>query len=421
MSRFISDLLSKEKAVLQASLEKFEEATGGPSHDIELTSEIIIQAKNKMRQLGLDPEDTTPEELYQSLLSLAGLHDKFLLKRLEVTDTESSAEILRKATQLTKKLSSNRAVWTLKHSTAKRLIEKNPPKELMKHLGYRSVSSMVKRAPVIEIFAGLNMVESQEFIDKFYKGFSKVTASDFEMRKIEIMFTDSARWQKIANSYVEEVRSNVVEVKELGGIIVLPIEIDKSAGLALTVTTKILERINEVLIFSNYFKFIQVQKDFGKLLIESLDDEARSHATMAGEELHWRVIHNHLKNLIKDEGAEVFEPQVSSSDLEYESVEESLYKLEPALHFWHGTSCLGLPYDGYSISFNLIDVATNYLNNLPVENSSKFYLKRSLWDELLKRYLLEKPLEDQVIGQLDNILSTNEYDDSGSMDGAVLA
>ena len=53
MSRFISALLEKEKNSVRSTLEKLESATGEKYIDSHLTSEIIVNSKRKLKELGL--------------------------------------------------------------------------------------------------------------------------------------------------------------------------------------------------------------------------------------------------------------------------------------------------------------------------------------------------------------------------------
>lgn len=409
MSRFISTLLAKEKAVLESTLERLEEASGYADVDVRLTSEIVIESKKKMKQLGLDPADTTAPELYNALLNLTALHDSFLAKKLGVKDSSDASEVLGKVGEVTSKIANKRTIWSLKHSVAKRLLKESPPKQLMKQLGYRSVESMLKRESVDELIAGVKISENEDWLKAFYNSFSKVTPSDFESRKMIVKHPSGKKWSNLSRDYVNSHKSNVVDLKELGSVVILPLTVEKLGGITIAALTKVLYSLNELKLYSGYLKFVQVQHDFGQLVSDSLVDEPISHANLAGQDLNWRVLQNHLSQISTDNTSDVFEPHLQVEDLVLEAVEETLYKLEPALHFWFGTGSLGLPYDGYSVSFNIIDMATNYINHLSLEKSSTFYLQESLWGEILRRYLLEEPMQDQVALQLDNLLSDDDY------------
>jgi len=63
---------------------------------------------------------------------------------------------------------------------------------------------------------------------------------------------------------------------------------------------------------------------------------------------------------------------------------------------------VGVVHDGRPISFNLMDMALSYVNDLDYEHRAVFHMRESLWNEIFMRYLGEKTLEAQVLKQLDN-------------------
>ncbi len=420
MSGFISALLAKEKTAIRTTLAKLEQASGENSIDSRLISEIVIKSKAKIKQLGLDADDTTPEELYSSLNNLAQLHDSFLAKALGGIDPSDTSEMLPKITKFTNNIAKTKTVWGIKHAVAKRQIKLLPPKLLMKKLGYRSIDSMLKRENIDDLFAGIRVVESNEYIGKFFNSFTKLRPSDFESRKMSVRQLSHKKWQKITGEYVNRTRSNLVELKEMGSVIVLSIPVEKLKGTTITVLPLILHELNDIHLYSSFFKYEQVQHDFGQIFSNALQNKPISNVNMAGLDLSWNIVRDHFGKLAKTGLSDIFEPHIQNDDLEKQSVEESLYKLEPALHFWYQNDSLGLPYSNGVVSFNLMDVATNLVNNLSFGLNSTKYLAGSLWDELLTRYLNEEPLHDQVLQQLDNQNVEDEFSDKG-ISGAAFA
>lgn len=420
MSRFISDLLAKEKAAIRTTLERLELASGEKSNDARLISEIVVQSKAKIKQLGLDSEDTTPAELYSSLINLAELHDVFLTKALGGNESSEVSEMLTKITKFANSVAKTKTAWAIKHAVAKRQLKELPPKALMKTLGYRSIDSMLKRENIDDLFAGIRVIESIEYINKFLGSFKKLSPSDFESRKMEVRQLNQKKWQKATKHYVSKTKNNIIGLKELGSVVVLPLPIDKLKGLTIALLPLVLYKLNDVHMYSSYFKFEQVQHDFGDIFSKSLLDKPQSNANMAGLDLSWNIIRDHFGKLAKSGMTDIFEPHIQIDDLEKQIVEESLYKLEPALHFWFGNEILGLPYKEGVISFNLLDVATNYINRLDFGNNCTKYLSESLWNELMKRYLSEEPLQDQVLQQLDSQSMEDEFDGQ-SISGTAFA
>jgi hypothetical protein len=69
---------------------------------------------------------------------------------------------------------------------------------------------------------------------------------------------------------------------------------------------------------------------------------------------------------------------------------------------------LGMLDKNRPVSFNVIDAALNYCNQLPFEKRLSHYFQRSLWHELLLRYLRHESVEQSVIGQLQPEFATEK-------------
>ncbi len=71
MAKFLQDLLQAEEPMFTTALRHLERASGHSGIDVRLISDVITRAHAVMRQIGLDPADTTVDELYHSLLAQA--------------------------------------------------------------------------------------------------------------------------------------------------------------------------------------------------------------------------------------------------------------------------------------------------------------------------------------------------------------
>jgi sugar/nucleoside kinase (ribokinase family) len=67
MAKFLQDLLQAEEPLFTTALRQLERAAGHSGVDVRLISDIIMRAHHVMRQMGLDPADTTVQELYRAL------------------------------------------------------------------------------------------------------------------------------------------------------------------------------------------------------------------------------------------------------------------------------------------------------------------------------------------------------------------
>jgi hypothetical protein len=402
MSKYLSDLLEAEEPMFSLALRQLERASGDQSTDVRLTAEIMGKAHLKMRELGLDPKDTTGKELYQALLALVEKHDEFIVRRLGGNDSTDVQDLLPRIRKSFEDLHMPKTVWVLKTSVAKRMLKSSPPRKVMKHLGYKSVDSMIKRESTYELFASLRFAEDPKWLNNFLEKYKKLKASDFEERNIEVILLDSKKWGELTREFVHKKRHNLTHLKELGVIVMLPMHVERMKGIAITVLPLLLHYYNELRLYSAYFKLQQVRGDFGSIVAETLVADPGQHAIMAGQAIHWRVIQRYFGKLENEYHPEMFEPHVQPEDLHWRKAEEVLFRLEPALHFWHDIDYVAVMHEGRPISFNLMDVAICYVNKLSFAGRAMYHFRESLWNEIFIRYLGQKTLETQILKQLDN-------------------
>lgn len=398
MSRLLSELLNAEEPMFTMALTQLERVSGNASVDVRLTAEIVGKVHMKLRALGLDPRDTTGGELYAALVGLLKQHDTFLAKRIGVTDPDDVADVLGRIYDVIPALNIPMKAWVLKPAAAKRLLKQSPPKKVMKQLGYRSIDSMLKREPVHELFAALRFLESKEWLDKFIAKYKVLKPSDFETRTIELIQMDTQKWGKSAMNYVQSTRQNITYLKEVGVVAMMPLPISRMSGLTIITLPLILHYINEIRVYSTFFKSRQTRPDFAQTIIDTLVVDSGKHASVAGQHIHWRVIHRHLGS----EHASItdlFEPHVDAEDLLWRKTEETLYRLEPALHFWYDMEYVGVMFNDRPVSFNLTDVAISYANNLSYGEQSVYHLRQNLWNEIYLRYIRERSVEQHVAKQ----------------------
>ncbi|MDN5274627.1 MAG: putative Ribokinase [Candidatus Saccharibacteria bacterium] len=67
MAKFLRDLLGAQEPFFGIALQNLERASGHSGLDARLIGDILIEAHNTMRHIGLDPADTTGLELYNAL------------------------------------------------------------------------------------------------------------------------------------------------------------------------------------------------------------------------------------------------------------------------------------------------------------------------------------------------------------------
>lgn len=404
MSRLLAELLQAEEPLFSTSLRQLEAASGRSSVDIRLSEEIKNTVRRKTLQLGLDPTDTTPEELYHALESrVAADNARIKTELLGVAeDNDTIRDLVPPMVEVVNKSRIPRKCWVLKRSVAKKFLKKMPPKAMMKHLHYRSIDSMLKNEPFDEMYTALRFSEGPEWLNKYNELFKTVTPKDFEERQINIVIMDHDKWADLAEHYVEKKRHNVTHTKEMGVIVVVPMKQKTMRGLPLKTLPLLFHYINEIRLYSAFFKLKSTHPKFGEEIVDTLIADPGKASSMAGRHVHWRVIQRYYGKLTDEKHPEAFQPHVQPEDLHWRKAEESLFALDTQMQFWRDLDFIARDEPGGPVAFNLLDVAFAYSNEESFANRYSYHFREALWNELFMRYMGEKTLEDQILKQLDN-------------------
>lgn len=400
--KLISELLEAKEPLFSMALKQLEKASGQKSMDIKLGTEILEKAHKAMDALGLDHKDTTGKELFQALVVKIKEHDEHLAEQMGIKPGESPTEMIPKIREIALKSDVNKTAWVLKKSVAKEFLRKTPPENIMKQLGYRSIDSMLKNENLSEIYGALRFAEDSEWLNKFNENYDSLTPSDFEEREIEFVVMPHERWADICEKFIHKKKHNITHLKEMGVILMLPIKLDKLPGMPIWVGALLFHYINEIRLYSAFFKLKQVQPDFGKVFVDTLIADPDMGPVMAGQNVHWRVIQRYFGKLKDEYHPEVFEPHVQPEDLHWRKAEDALYRIDPELEFWKDLDYVGLVFEGKPVTFNMMDVAASYTNNTPYQEREFYHFREALWNEIFMRYMGEGILEEQILNQLDN-------------------
>lgn len=279
-----------------------------------------------------------------------------------------------------------------------------PPQHVMKLLGYRSVDSMLKRESLATLYGALRFVESPDWLNAFNMRYTKLAPTDFETRPIEIVVLPADPWANAAAPFIAQKRHNITHAKEVGIIVMLPLQTPRADGLTLWATGLLLHYINEIRLYSTYFKLQQVKKNFGDILAHTLIADPDLGPVMAGQNIHWRVIQRYFGKTASSHHPEIFEPHVQPEDLHWRQAEETLFAIDPELEFWKDLDYVAVipKQESLPVSFNLLDVVASFSNKTPYKNREVYHFRESLWNEIFMRYMGQQTLRQQVLGRLDN-------------------
>ena len=103
MSKLIANLLGKPESFITHALAELEKITGYHSEDVRFLAQNNHRLRQKFEQLGLDPDDTTKEELYHALLARFQNDSRALDRALGVSDQSVLDHRIDVAIELVKK------------------------------------------------------------------------------------------------------------------------------------------------------------------------------------------------------------------------------------------------------------------------------------------------------------------------------
>lgn len=403
MTRFLSDSLQATEPFFRQGLKRLEQANGNPNADIRFSTEVIHASKDKLKQLGLDPHDTTAAELYHVLQERVKADDIKLtrtLQSLAATHVSAEADVVAGMIHALRELPDTKRCYALKNSSLRTLLKQTAPKKAMKQLGYRSLESFLKHESPTSIMAAAWLVEGDSWRRRFLDSYKRLRASDFENRSIAILYMNSPRWRKFSSYIVDQRKHNLLSFKELGTIVFLPFSANLPQGAVTASLCLALHELNEIRASSSFLKLCQVRGDFGSVVRTIATEEPQLRSQVLDQPVAWNMIHRYYSRFANHFSDDIFEPHLQIDDMVWHPIERTLSAIEPSLSFWHDSSHLGMLHGRHPVSFNIVDAALNCCNQLAFENRIVHYFQRSMWHELLLRYLRHDTVERSVLSEL---------------------
>ncbi len=409
MAKFLRDLLDAEEPIFSEALRQLEQSSGRQAADTKLIGDITAKAHENLRQMGLSPVTSTGEEVYRGLEARLVQDIKRLTKKIGAEESEDVRYLVPYMVKAANEVAFNRKVFVIKYESAKNLLRQMPPRTLMEKLGYDDIESMFDHENFAELYTALRFSEGPDWLNKYDELFATVTPADYEERDLQIVVMDHDKYVDLASHFVQKKLHNVTHTKEMGVIVVVPMHIKTMRGLVLKTLPLLFHYMNEVKLYSTFFKLKSKQPHFGKTVVDTLVADPGDSSQMVGHKIHWRVIQRYLGKHKEDTISMIaFEPHLQPEDLHWRRAEDLLYSIDPELEFWKDRDFVGLMYDGFPVAFNLFDVSFAYSNQETYENRYAYHFRESLWNEIFVRYMGFKNLSTQVLEQLNNSMIAPE-------------
>lgn len=404
----LDSLLKAKDPLFSLALRQLEAETGKAGVDTALTGEVLALAYKRAAKLGLR-SDFNGKELYYSLIHRAKADDEALAHSIGGHDPTNISEMMPLIVAAARKVDVPRGGWFIKKTVAKRFLRAMPPPNTMARLGYKNVDTMLTHENLFEIYGALRFAEDPKWLDKYLTQYKSLSFKDFEHREVQIIEYDANKWGDIAADFIHKKLHNITHLKELGVVMAMPTgDLKFMPGVTLKALPLMIHYLNEIRLYSAYFKLVSVKKNFGEILVTTLIADTPKVHIMVNKEVHWRVIQRYFGKLPNERHPEIFEPHVQPEDLHWRKAEDVLYKIEPRLKFWRGLDYVALDLKGEIVSFNLMDVSLSYSNQLSYKKRYLYHFRESLWNEIFMRYMGQGVLEEQILKQLDNELIAPE-------------
>ena len=402
MKHVLSDLLEAEEPLFTTAVEQLAEVSGSPEKTDELVSEIDNRINETAVALGLNPDAMSGEQLYDALIERVANDNERVTRLIGGTDSTDVAELVPLMIDAANKVEFDRKVFVLKHDKAKEFLRQMPPEKLLEKLSYDNVEDMFESEDFDEIYTALRFSEGADWLNQYNEMFKTVTADDYEERDIRILAMDHDKYVDLAEKFTQKKLHNVTHTKELGVIVVVPLRQTHSKGLTLKSLPLLLHYLNEVKLYSEFFKNKADLDNFGEVVVNTLIADPGSGNQVVDGKVHWRVIQRYFGKLKAESPVEAYEPHVHPEDLHWRRAEDLLYKIDPEMAFWRDLDYVGRDYEDRPVALNFIDVALSYSNSIEYPERYVYHMRESLWNEVFTRHLGLHYLEGQVLEQLDN-------------------
>lgn len=403
MAKILRDLLDAEEPLFTDALRQLEHISGHAGADTQLIGDITTMAHENLRQMGLNAATATGPEVYYALMARLEDDIQRLTRIIGATDAHDVQHLVPFMVEAANKVDFNRKVFVIKREKAKDLLRQMPPQALMAKLGYTDVDAMFEREDFDEIYTALRFSEGPDWLNQYNELFSTVTPDDYEERDLRIVQMNHDKYVDLAAHFVKKKLHNVTHTKEMGIIVVVPMYAKTMRGLVLKTLPLLLHYMNEVKLYSTFFKLQSKKPHFGQIVVNTLIADPGTKSQLVGKNIHWRVIQRYLGKHKEDSVDTIaFEPHVQPEDLHWRRAEDLLFQIDPGLAFWKDRDYVAMMFDDFPVAFNLFDVSFAYSNRESYEKRYAYHFRESLWNEIFVRYMGFKNLEHQILEQLDN-------------------
>jgi len=354
------------------------------------------QAKIQQKLGELKLKNPSAGQLYQALIYKANKAEDELCNHLGRVDCSCEAGMQTLVDEALR-LFPPKPGFFLKQDKAKELLIQNPPFKVISALGYKDIDEILNKENLYEIYGSLRFVETPAWLNQFIDNYQNLTKEDFEMRAIRVMVLSKRKWQDLSEQFTKKKYHNLTHLKELGVIFAIPREVSNEVGAILTSFSLLLHYFNEVSMYSQIIK--NLDNNFSERLINLLKGEIKNNG--------WRIIPRYLQ---KDENPDsrIFEPHINPEAIFWQKADQNLMRLAKelpgsSLDFWENLDWVGDYFKSLNgnkqlITFNSVDIALSFANQLPLNKRYLYHFQEALWNKIYEKQFQKSPEEYFIAG-----------------------
>lgn len=403
----IAKLLRTPKPVLVDLFEKMEKLTDkkGVAEKIYQENQKIV--KQKLEELNIPEEKADAQYLETEILKKTSQADQSFYQFLGQPDYSSQSGC-QQMINLIEDISGVKSGFFLKEEKLSDFLFLNPPKNVLKSLGYKNIKEALSKEDIYHILSALRFVENERWLNEvFFRPYHDLIADNFQEREVKIEVLPE-KWAAIGQKFAGQKLHHISHLKEVGLVFVIPAQREKFPGQTLETFSLILHYLYEVDFYSHLFKKYSQLPDFGSNLVKLLSAEV-SAFPLPKENISWRIIQRYLAK-INDSDPRLFEPHINPEPLHWLKAENEMDKLaeqnlQIKLSFWRGMDdFVGEVFPAGKrgeeiVSFDLID----NIISLTKGGLTKYlyHQQEALWNKIFIEFMGKEKLEQMLMENLN--------------------
>ena len=401
-------LRMSDENVLADLFSKMEKLTGKKKVAEKIYEENEQMVKQKLSDIGIVREKADAQYVEAEILRKAGEADSSFFEFLGKPDF-GAPEGYARMIELAKEIKPGEEKgFFLKEEKLRDLIFLNPPKNIIKELGYKDVKELLGKEDIYHIFAALRFAENERWLNEFFmRPYHDLIKDNFEEREIRIEVLPQ-KWAEIGEKFVGKKLHNISHLKEAGMIFVVPTKKNGFSGQTLETFTLIFHYLYEIEFYSKLFKKYFGLPNFGTRLVEFLAAKVFAFPLSSGANL-WRIIPRYLAKL-NESDPRLFEPHINPEPLHWLKAENDIDSFavknpQIKLDFWRGVDdftgdIFPAGKKGEDIvSFDLID------NIISLSRGSigkyMYHQQEALWNKIFIEFMGQDKIEEIIMNNLE--------------------